>query len=463
MIIKEKVMYKNATQKKIFIMNIIITLVCLISIAGYFMFPILDLNVSLHLNAQNIHDMTAPDEAHPDSVEFDVETIQEILGEDGVNVEIHLKLTSTDVLRALQVQDGHLTKNIIENTIKEFSTNLSDVFHILAINMSKVATKIVLTETVKSYAQEVLGEDATEEEINERLHSLGFTDELIDRETEKIIEVMYQEDATPEKVADTVEEIVVDVIQMFKDSGDEDFMDFEFTDDVKEEIHAGVEEVLKNFVNEDGYIDMNAFIQDVLGALLNGEELPDFNIPTNFAVDEKEPSEDEIKTNEELILDIVHDKLVSQIPEETYILIDEIMSYIGILIIFTIGIWAYIILKIIVKMGMRNNSVKIKAPIWFGSIPFTFFYLIPNLYIYLLNHMDILLGFIGGAEDPSNNAITTAMNAFNIKATSCSLISFICGVFLVFFSLFFYGRTRRKLKREIRAEKKELKLQQRSN
>lgn len=456
-------MYKTPTQKKIFIMNIIITLVCIISIAGYFMFPILNLNVSLHLNAQNIHDMTAPDDAHPDSMEFDVETIEELLGKDGVFVELHLKLTSSDLLEAMQVQDGHLTKNIIENTVREFSINLSDVFHALAINMSKLATKMLVTETVKSYAQEALGDDATEEEVNNKLHDLGFTDDFINQETEKIIEVMYQEDATPANVADTVEEIVVDVIQMFKDSGDEDFKDLEFTDDVKQEIHNGVEEVLKNFVNEEGYIDMDSFVHDILGALLNGEELPDFNIPTNYAVEQKEPTEEEIHGNEEIILEIVHDKLVSQIPEETYILIDEIMSYIGILILFSIAMWAYVILKIIVKLGMRNNSVKLKAPIWFGSIPFTLFYLIPNLYIYLINHMDLLFGLIGGAEDSSSSAVTTAMNAVKIKATSCSLIPFICGTFLVFFSLFFYGRTRRKLKREIRAERKELKLQQRAD
>ena len=122
------------------------------------------------------------------------------------------------------------------------------------------------------------------------------------------------------------------------------------------------------------------------------------------------------------------------------ILIYELLE---ILKILTLG--AYLILKILVKLGAKNNAIKLKLPIWLGSIPFWVLYLLPTLAISLLKNPPAALTDLMGAEAMAE--MSGMLSGFEASFFTCAWVSFIAGFALVLFSIFFYSRQRRKLKK----------------
>ena len=99
------------------------------------------------------------------------------------------------------------------------------------------------------------------------------------------------------------------------------------------------------------------------------------------------------------------------------------------------------IIKILAKLRMKNNAIKLKLPIWLGSIPFTFLHLLPTVAIGVLkNNMSSMMGEEAGEA-------SSLMSGLSISFFSCAWLSFVIGVFFFFFAIFYYGKLRKKLKK----------------
>ena len=94
---------------------------------------------------------------------------------------------------------------------------------------------------------------------------------------------------------------------------------------------------------------------------------------------------------------------------------------------------------------MKNPAIKLKLPIWLGSIPFWILYLLPTVGLMLLANPPAALANVMGAETVT--LMTSLFSNLSINFFTCAWVSFIVGTFFFFFALFYYGKLRRRLKK----------------
>ena len=143
---------------------------------------------------------------------------------------------------------------------------------------------------------------------------------------------------------------------------------------------------------------------------------------------------------------------MEKLDDKTVLQIAEIMKYVGYVVLFTFFTWAYLILKMLIKIPLDNPGIKLKLPIWFGYIPFTILVILPTAAITAVRYgaMDGLMG-----EGASSAKIL--LNAVNITFSSGGVFSFVSAIVLFIFS-FIYMHYRNQLKKIIKYEKRNGKI-----
>jgi hypothetical protein len=160
---------------------------------------------------------------------------------------------------------------------------------------------------------------------------------------------------------------------------------------------------------------------------------------------------DQLKTK---IRDMIMEELGAD--EETVEMIAMLMQILSYVILFTFFTWFYLILKILVKMGAKNNAIKLKVPILFGWLPCLVLVLLPTAAFSVMTNPDTLMSMGMSVTEVEQMAATMSM--IDVSFVSGSIVSFVVAVFLFLFVLFYYGRLRRKLRKQIKAAKKAAKL-----
>lgn len=114
--------------------------------------------------------------------------------------------------------------------------------------------------------------------------------------------------------------------------------------------------------------------------------------------------------------------------------------------------WFVLAIKILFKFKAENNSVRMGAPIWFGS-NHAWLCIIPQILFTPPVLSNILSNSLTYFDPALLASIPTSFGGFEglqIFFISGSLVSFAIGVFLTFFCWFYYGRKRKELKRLLR-------------
>ena len=123
---------------------------------------------------------------------------------------------------------------------------------------------------------------------------------------------------------------------------------------------------------------------------------------------------------------------------ETIAMVVKIISYV---ILFTFFTWFYLILKMLVKLRMKNPAIKLKLPIWLGSLPFWILYFLPTVGLKVL-----LMPEVAAAIELPTETLAI-FNHLSINFFTCAWVSFIVGTFFFFFAIFYYGKLRKRLKK----------------
>lgn len=444
----------NQTRRTVFICNLLIVVLCLASILSYFIMPFWKVNVKYTMTAEALQQLLPQDEIEGENQDgpIDAEGVwanldfAEVVGKDGITLKMSISLETSDILSALKTEPTALVESILDGNVHNLVDQLDETIGGIVKKVVKLVVKTALTEGVKEQIKESLGAGATDEETRAELNAAGLTDEYLDDKANQLVDSIYQEGATADTAADSTIAIVEESIQKMKESGNPDYADLELSEKAKADLKADLVEQFKNFENEDGSIDPEAFTSDFLLNMLkeNKGESPETS-PEAFATvatplsasPETEETIDEADAKAEL-RQLLTDKLMGAIDgaEETVAIVIKVLSYV---IIVTFAIWALPILKILLRMKKHNNAIKLGLPIWFGSIPYVVLCLVPTLATsFLSSPPAALAGMMGDLG---------ALSGLSITFSSCGIVSFIAGIVLAVLVLFFYGKQRKILKR----------------
>lgn len=427
-------------RKKVFFANLFIIALCIVSILAYFFMPFWTVNVKYTLTAESMHTLlpsSGEGSGENDSGEpidaLDVYSnldFTEIVG-DGITLQVGISLETEDILNSLSAEPTELVESILDANVANLVGQLDETLNVVVKKVVTSVVKVALTEGIKDEIKKKLGEGTTDETAKEKLNEIGLDDAYIDEKTNQLVDSIYKDGATPESAAEETLDIVEEAVQKMKDSGNPDYEDIEFTDETREELKADLMEQFKNFENEDGSIDPEAFTSEFLLNMLKGENSSEgetsARLATPLSVKATEATTEQ-DAKEELRTALTEKLMEALDGAEKYVATAiQILAYV---ILATFVIWAFPILKILLKLTRKNNAIKVGGPIWFGSIPYVVLCLLPT----------IALSFAGNVPELS------ALSGLSITFSSCGIVSFVAGIVLAVFCLFFYRRMRKELR-----------------
>ncbi len=516
-------MAKNPLKKKIGICNIIIVILCLASILGYFIMPFWKVEVSYSLTSETMQELMgdmlggsdsdsgdngdndesgmkkalASNESNVDEGDTDsnLDTnsdsdsdsdsdsastqapssssgissslldedqmgalIDEVLGENGITLSVSLELKSADILGSLSGDAEESVETMVGGIIDGLVDTVYEPVTEIVKNVAKAVTKQAVTTAVRTEVENLL-EEVVDGEVDEILQQAGITEEYINEEIDALM-TKLENGVTPSEISQDLVNTAKDAMEKLQTV--EGFEDAQLDAEDEEELRSAIEEVLTEMTNENGEIVLDEMFADILLKVINeGENGENGENQGNVAVSpvsvtylnsadgaNQQSSTEQLKAEiRTLIMDAIG------ADAETIEMIALVMQILSYVMLFTFFTWFYLILKIVVKLGAKNNAIKLKLPILLGWLPCLVLVLAPTIALSLLTNESFLTGTIGMSATEVAN-ITSILGGFSIKFISGSIVSFVVAVVLFFFVLFYYGRLRRKLRKQIKAAKK---------
>ena len=469
-----------STRKKVFICNLVICFLCIVSIVSYFILPFWKVKVSYTLTAETIQELVGeaigdiggedgedgdPENSSDESSDVDYEDalgsidLASIVG-DGLTLELSISLQTKDILSSLTSDPAVLVETILTDNINNLVDSLTPTIDKVAKNLVKAVAKMVLTEQLKEQVKSSLGDTVTNEEVKAELEALGLSDEYIDEKVDGLVDTLYGDNMTADSAADATLDVVEDVLNTMKESGNPDYAEVELDDETKAELKDSLVEMFGEFADEEGNLNLNGFTSELILGLLEGEEGEgdgdgdgDEGKPLDMAAtagatvvltnaqasDSSDLNEEAEDVEDELKAAIV--ALLMEELDETADMIAMVVQVISYVILFSFFTWFYLILKIVVKCRLKNPAIKLKLPIWLGSIPFWILYFLPTVGLKVLLMPEV----VAALEIPAETL--AIFNNLSINFFTCAWVSFIVGTFFFFFAIFYYGKLRKRLKK----------------
>ena len=302
-------MAKNPLRKKIGICNIIIVILCLASILGYFILPFWKVEVSYSLTAETMQEMmgdmfgssgndegdsdqngmakaladgesnsggdsnqNSSSDSSPSSGELTDEQIgaliEDVLGEDGITLSISLELKSADILGSLSGDAKDTVDTIVGGIIDGLVDTVYEPVTDIVKGVAKAVTKQAVTTAVRTEVENIL-EEFADDEVDEILNQAGITEEYINQEIDELMTIL-EEGATPSEISQQLVDTAKDAMTKLKTI--EGFEDAELDAEDEEDLRQGIEEILTEMVNEDGKIVFDELFADIILKAMNESE-----------------------------------------------------------------------------------------------------------------------------------------------------------------------------------------------
>lgn len=436
-----------------FIFNIVIALVCAASIAGYFFMPLWKVTASVTVTEEladyiygEFEKTDAAKESSEDS-EIDIkQVVKDALDEmvkDKTSLALSVSFKSQDFLQALIKRDTSAIESAVSGVVDSLLNDITETIRKVIKPVAKAVVKNIATVTIKQTITDYSDENT---DVAEVMIELGIDEEYIGGYIDKITDVLFADDATVESVTDEVMVIFDEVYTKLQDSEYSDKLE-EVTDEDKEEIREEIAKVLETIADDDGNIDIDALISKYLDEANTNENnggtadlMPSAYIAHADEIEsstENQSAEDaQTEKEKEDSVEKIKASLRSSVMKalegaKEHLL--YVMMGIGGWVAFTMFTWAYIIIKILFKLFMKNPCVKLKFPIVFGWGTFTLLMLVPNVLVMLVGKVDLFSML--GAETPA--ALTLVSNAFKLNFFSAGIGSFIAAIALIIIWIFY--------------------------
>ena len=459
------------------LLNFVVSLLAVVAVAGYFVLPLFEFSAKITFNEDIarliLTDKDAEKSEEGEDLENEDEDILDVLIKELTEEEITLEFTfSIDTIKFAETAFAMSeieTKKFLYSIIDDLVASLNkDALKNLEDSIARASVSAAIKVELKEMAKN------QDKEIENVMDELGIDDTYLDNSTNSILSAIEDENATVDSVATVIVDVVKDVYDKY---GNSDLADETFehlTEENEEELKAEIADIISQFANEDGTFNGDGLISSLIEKLLsakdsieNEEENEEENeafvtssqnlsfIVTKY-FNPIEEEETEVKSIEEKIAEAIKASITDEICETAKIAILAIACFIA----FCAFWWAFLLLKIIIKMGGKNPLVKLKAPIIFGGLPFIILALLPTVAITIIQTSP---SFIHDLLDAETLATLTSIfgKAVELKFASSSVVAFVCG-FILFIFGFHYANKRKSIKRVIkqrkRAAKKSAKL-----
>ena len=456
-------MKRSKTHIKAFLCNIVIVILCLLSISSYFSRPFWEVEVSWCINADALEyiadqidiESESPDESEDETASsedvFSFEDILQYVQTTEIPVKLSLTLKTPYILSAFQPNTRETVQQIIDDNVYSLVDQIYSPLNKAFETAATTASKIALKEGVKNQLKSIYGDEKTNSELEQILIDANID---VDGKVDSFIETIYAPDATVQSISTKIIDTIDGVIEELRVYDEEKFADLEFSEENKTEVRNGIEEALSPIAAEDGSIDMENFIADMLLQYFESEEESEETQAMSLRISETaKQSATQNKNSKEELKSKFCQLIAENIPDEAVETIVVIMQGIACFILFTFFTWAYLILKIILKSGRKNPTIKLKLPIWLGWLPYLILGILPTAAISMLRD-PASLSFLGAEAVEGITYAMEALNAFSfdISFYSCADTSFIIAILLCLFVIFYYGRLRKRIKQLIRGK-----------
>lgn len=423
---------------KVLIFNAVIAAICLFAIVMYIAKPFIKLDVEFTITAETMEELmggssgdgsggsTTFAENSGSTGGYSVD-YADILGEDGILVSADLEITPSAFFKAFSLTNEGV-KDYVYNEIA--TPNVKKIIEELKEPIGKI-----VENTVKAIMQEAVKEslkDFTEsEDINTVLSDAGV--DLSDN-VDAIYNEFDRDGSTVDTVVDVIVEQIDEVTAKLAQSGNQDFADVNVSEETKEEMKNSVRDMLTelDLIDEDGTIKdidaaLAAIMQQALGGSNDGndEQVSTENkiLAKSFANEGESAS----TSSEEELANQLAETLLQELnlDDESAATVSLVLKIVAGVLICSIATWAYVVLKIIIKVFLKNSSVKIWLPIWFG---------------WILQWLCFAVNIV----------VKTVVNVkgINIALSTSAFFAFICAVALIVVSIP-YARARKKLKKSV--------------
>lgn len=407
-----------------FIFNVIITAICLASVLAYFVLPLWKVNVSCTLTSEMFRTITGESGENEELMK----EIADELEKRPIDAAFDITLKTKTFLASFASDGEKLVAEMVDYNTETLTNQLSGTV--------KEVSKAAVRATAKNSLKETLKDGSAEYQWKD--------EETVNAELDKLTDALMKDDATVSSVSDAAADAIANV---YKSETGNDMPEAD-----KQAAKAEMEKMLKEVADENGNIDADKLITDMLAQMLSGNsgsgnnENGDDNgtsadketaaatftaaqtsalfIGTGEASGETAGSggssgettgsgeADSMQALKDSLTQAINEKIGGQM--NTFLLV---MKITGGVILFTLFTWAYIVLKILCKAATANPVVKLKLPIWLGWLPFLILYAVPTGVIKLAG---------------SASAETAAMLAgMNFSFFTCGIVSALAALALI--------------------------------
>lgn len=427
-----------------FIFNVIITAICLASVLAYFVLPLWKVNVSCTLTSEMFRSITGESGENEELMK----EIADELEKKPIDTAFDITLKTKTFLASFDSDGEKLVAEMVDYNAETLTNQLSGTV--------KEVSKAAVRATAKNSLKETLKDGSAEYQWKD--------EETVNAELDKLTDALMKDDATVSSVSDAAADAIANV---YKSETGNDIPEAD-----KQAAKAEMEKMLKEVADENGNIDADKLITDMLAQMLSGNsgngnnENGDGNgtgadketaaatftaaktstlfIGTGEASGETAGSggssgettgsgegsgetagsggssgettgggeADSMQALKDSLTQAINEKIGGQM--NTFLLV---MKITGGVILFTLFTWAYIVLKILCKAATANPVVKLKLPIWLGWLPFLILYAVPTGVIKLAG---------------SASAETAAMLAgMNFSFFTCGIVSALAALALI--------------------------------
>ena len=407
-----------------FIFNVIITAICLASVLAYFVLPLWKVNVSCTLTSEMFRAITGESGENEELMK----EIADELEKKPIDAAFDITLKTKTFLTSFASDGEKLVAEMVDYNAETLTNQLSGTV--------KEVSKAAVRATAKNSLKETLKDGSAEYQWKD--------EETVNAELDKLTDALMKDDATVSSVSDAAADAIANV---YKSETGKDIPEAD-----KQAAKAEMEKMLNEVADENGNIDADKLITDMLAQMLSGNsgsgnnENGDGNgtgadkgavaatftaaktsalfIGTGEASGETAGSggssgettgggeADSMQALKDSLTQAINEKIGGQM--NTFLLV---MKITGGVILFTLFTWAYIVLKILCKAATANPVVKLKLPIWLGWLPFLILYAVPTGVIKLAG---------------SASAETAAMLAgMNFSFFTCGVVSALAALALI--------------------------------
>lgn len=512
--------------RKAYVMNAIIAVIAIASIAMLFIMSFWTLDLSIKIDGDMIDSLgleeTSGEESSDASMTETINELKKALNDDPVVISLKLDLTSSMLIGSLLSTDA-------EDTVEEFVTaqvstimaGLEPAFDSLQTVVVKVGAKAAISEAKKSLFAELNEEDS--QKVETALNEVGLTDSYIDETVEGLMESLKTNpniDSVANEITGIVEEVIDKVFKavdkedsQIADLLGEDLAEYasmapeekkDMVNDFKAELREDFPEALSEALREIGLVDaddnvnIEGLFTQLIASMINGdtnmgggseeggnEGDPSYTPDTDPYFPDQDPynapvyssapalgaeegsssagssstgsgsSEENSQTLEEMISELLMEKLASGESVEAILMVLKVLALI---MIITAAVWVYLLVKLLVKTLLcKNKTVGLFIPRHIGWIAFVVFVGIPFVLNLAIGNPDIVNQALSNVSpdfsmDEIMGEAGPILENISIVCTSGSIGSAI-GTVLLLFILLPYRSLRRKFRRAIKKNK----------